>query len=111
MPKGLNRDGNVAIQVRQLWTNYRGAQGAVRELMTLALCVGLGLLGMPCLIYAVGRLILGPYAASGSLFSLWRDFLAALATGSFAAWFVVVGPYLLIWLLRGGRRLLHNSAG
>ncbi len=101
---------NVAIELRQLWTNYRGARGAARELLTIALCLGLGLLVVPCLIYAVGRLLLGPYAA-GSLFSLWRDFLAALAAGSFAAWFVVVGPYLLIWLLRGGRRLLHNSPG
>ena len=94
-------------QLRRAWVHYRGAQGLARELLTIALCGGIGLLVMPCLIFAVGRLVLGPYA-QGSLFALWRDFLSALTIGSYAAWFIVVGPYLLVWLLRGGRRLLHN---
>jgi hypothetical protein len=99
----------VATRLQQVWEEYRAVQGPMRELLTLALCVGLGLLLMPCLIFAVGRLILGPYSG-GNLFALWHDFLGALGTGSIAAWFIVVGPYLLVWLLRGGRRLLHNSA-
>jgi hypothetical protein len=97
----------VTNQLRRFWEHYRGAQGVVRELLTIALCLGLGLLVMPCLIFAAGRTVLGPYG-HGNLFALWRDFLAALTTGSLAAWFIVVGPYLLLWLLRGGRRLLHN---
>jgi hypothetical protein len=97
----------VPNQLRRFWEHYRGAQGVARELMTIALCIGLGLLVMPCLIYAAGRLALGPYA-HGNLFALWHDFLAALTTGSYAAWFIVIGPYLLVWLLRGGRALLHN---
>jgi hypothetical protein len=105
MPKGLCRDGNVTNPVRQFWQRYRGTRGVARELLTIALCVGLGLLVMPCLIFAVGRLALGPYA-QGNLFALWRDFLNALTAGSYAAWFIVAGPYLLVWLLRGGRRLL-----
>jgi hypothetical protein len=107
MPKARSKDGEVPNQLRRFWEHYRGAQGIARELMTIVLCVGLGLLVMPCLIYAVGRLVLGAYA-HGNLFGLWRDFLITLAAGSFAAWFIVVGPYALLWLLRGCRRLLHN---
>ena len=109
MPKGLCRDGKVTNQLRRIWTRYRGTQGLVRELLTIALCAGMGLLLMPCLIFAAGSLTLGPYAR-GNVFILWRDFLAALAAGSYAAWFIVAGPYLLVWLLRGGRRLLHNQS-
>jgi hypothetical protein len=107
MPKALSRDGNVTNHLGRAWTRYRGAQGLVRELLTIALCVGTGLLVMPCLIFAVGWSVLGPYA-QGSLFALWHDFLSELTMGSYAAWFIVAGPYLLVWLLRGGRRLLHN---
>jgi hypothetical protein len=62
---------------------------------------------MPCLIFAAGRIALGPYA-HGSLFALWREFIAGLLAGSQAQWLVALGPYLFVWLLRGGRRLLHN---
>jgi hypothetical protein len=97
----------VTNQLRRMWEHYRGAQGVVRELLTVALCLGIGVLVMPCLIFAVGRLILGPYA-NGNLFALWRDFIAGLASGFAAPWFIALGPYLLVWVLRGGRRLLHN---
>jgi len=42
------------------------------------------------------------------VFALWRDFISGLVSGSQAVWFVALGPYLFVWLLRGGRRLLHN---
>lgn len=97
----------MANQLRRFWEHYRGAQGIVRELLTIALCIGIGLLVMPCLIFGAGRLALGTYA-HGNLFALWRDYLAGLTEGSHATWFVLVGPYLLVWVLRGWRRLLHN---
>jgi hypothetical protein len=97
----------VPNQLRRFWERYRGAQGIVRELMTVALCVGLGLLVLPCLIFAAGRLALQAYA-HGNLFALWRDYMDSLLAGSLAAWFVLAGPYLLVWILRGWRRLLHN---
>lgn len=97
----------MANQLRRFWERYRGAQGVAREALTIALCLGLGVLVMPCLIFATGRIVLGPYS-HGNLFALWRDFLAALAAGSAAAWLIVAGPYVLLWLLRGGRRLLHD---
>jgi hypothetical protein len=95
----------VPNQLRRFWEHYRGAQGVVRELLTIALCLGIGLLVMPCLIFGVGRLVLQAYA-HGNLFALWHDYLGGLFAGSLAAWFILVGPYLLVWVLRGWRRLL-----
>jgi hypothetical protein len=88
---------------------YRGARGLWRELLAVGICLGVGLVVVPCLIFAAGRLVLGPYA-HGSLFALWQDFMQQLLRGSRAAWFIALGPYLLFWLLRGGRRLLRASA-
>jgi hypothetical protein len=101
----------LVIDLGEHWRNltqyYSGARGLWRELLAVAICLALGVLLMPCLIFAAGRLALGPYAR-GNLFALWHDFLQGLVSGSWAAWFIAIGPYLLFWLLRGGRRLLHN---
>ena len=93
--------------LRRLWELCRGTRGLWRELLMFAACIGIGVIVMPCLIFAVGRAALGPYA-HGSVFALWHDFMIGLVSGSQAVWFIVLGPYLLVWLLRGGRRLLHN---
>ena len=94
-------------QLRRLWDLCRGAHGLWRELLTVVACIGIGLIVMPCLIFLAGRIALGPYA-HGSVFALWRDFIGGLVSGSQLVWFIVLGPYLFVWLLRGGRRLLHN---
>lgn len=86
---------------------YLAAHGVARELVSAAICLLLGLVVMPCLIWTLGRMSLGLYE-HGGVFALWRDFLGGLAAGSEAFWFVLCAPYLLLWLLRGGRRLLHN---
>jgi hypothetical protein len=83
------------------------AHTLTRELATAAICLLVGLVVMPCLIWISGRMSLGAYE-HGGIFALWRDFLGGLAAGSEAFWFVLCAPYLLLWLLRGGRRLLHN---
>ncbi len=93
--------------LRRLWALCRDARGLGRELLMLAACIGIGAIVMPCLIFAVGRIALGAYA-HGSVFALWRDFMIGLVSGSQAVWFIVLGPYLLIWLLRGGRWLLRR---
>ena len=79
----------------------------VRELALAGLCLLLGVVVMPCLIFAVGRGSLGPYE-HGGVFALWRDFLQGLAHGSEAFWFVAIFPYLLLCVLRLLRRVLHN---
>jgi hypothetical protein len=87
--------------------SYLRSHILARELLGAAVCLVIGVVVMPCLIFAAGRVSLGPYE-HGGVFGLWRDFLAGLESGSEAFWFVALGPYLLYWLLRGGRRLLHN---
>ena len=79
----------------------------LRELLLAGLCVLLGLLVMPCLIFAIGRASLGPYE-HGGVFALWRDFLLGLSHGSEPFWFVALSPFLLLCVLRLLRRLLHN---
>ncbi len=88
---------------------YRSARGVWRELLAVGICLVIGLIVMPCLIFVAGRVVLGAYA-HGSLFALWRDYLQLLILGSRAAWFIALGPYALFWLLRGGRWLLRATA-
>jgi len=90
---------------RELTPLSRGVRGLWRELLTALGCLFAGVLIVPCLIFAAGRIALGPYA-HGSILSLWHDFLLGLARGSEVFWFIALGPYLLLMLLRGGRRLL-----
>jgi hypothetical protein len=100
---------NVSNRLRRMARYYRGARGVWRELLSAAICLAVGVLVMPCLIFAVGRLVLGPYAR-GNLFALWHDFMQGLISGTPACWFIALGPYGLLWLLRGGRQLLHKRA-
>jgi hypothetical protein len=100
----LERFG-LSDQKRGLAHLFPGARGVWRELLIALACLFAGVLVVPCLIFAVGRLALGPYA-HGSVLSLWHDFLLGLAHGSQAFWFIALGPYLLLLLLRGGRRFL-----
>jgi hypothetical protein len=80
------------------------AHAALLELVTLVVSLVVGVVVMPCAIYVVGHLKLGDYA-HGGVFAFWRDFMAGLAHGSQAFWFVALVPYLLVWLARAGRRL------
>jgi len=77
---------------------------ALIELITLAVSLAVGVVVMPCVIYFVGHLKLGDYA-HGGVFAFWRDFVAGLAHGSQAFWFVALVPYVLVWLARAARRL------
>ena len=89
------------------WRSYRRTRGAQHEMLTLALCLGVGWLVMPLLIWLVGSLELGPYANSG-LGGLLSDYYLALAKGSLAYWLVALGPYAAVWLLRGLRYWLRH---
>jgi hypothetical protein len=102
------KDLGVNEQLRRLWDFGRGARGVWRELLIVATCLGIGVIVMPCLIFLAGRIALGPYA-HGNVFALWSDFIRGLVSGSQSVWFIVLGPYLFVWLFRGGRRLLHNQ--
>jgi len=84
------------------WKRFRRTRGVRRELLTLLLCLALGLLLVPVLIWLVGTSTLGAYT-NGGPFSLWRDYLAGLLHGSLAFWLVALGPYVAVWLWRGLR--------
>ena len=82
-------------QLRRFWGFGGGARGLWRELLMIAACIGIGVIVMPCLIFAVGRIALGPYA-HGSVFALWRDFMIGLVSGSQAVWFIVLGSFVML---------------
>ncbi len=95
-------------RLRFLSELFRGARGVGRELLLAAASLLVGVFVVPCLIFVVGRYVLGAYA-NGSMLALGRDFFSGLATHSEACWFIALGPYFLLWLLRGGWKLLHNQ--
>jgi hypothetical protein len=91
----------------RFWRRYRQTSGARHEVMAFGICLALGLLVMPLLIWLVGSARLGPYA-NGGLLALWHDYLLALVHGSLAFWLVALGPYSGLWLMRGARRWLRR---
>ena len=84
------------------WRSFRRTRGPHRELLTFSLCLAVGLLVMPLLIWLIGSVELGPYA-NGGLAGLLSDYYRGLAKGSLAYWLVALGPYAAVWLLRGLR--------
>lgn len=90
------------VSLLKSWRQFRRTRGARREIITILLCLAIGLLLMPWLIFAVGNATLGPYADGGP-FILWRDYLVGLLHGSLAFWLVALGPYVAVWLWRGLR--------
>lgn len=70
-----------------------------REVKWMLQALAFGALGLPLLIWVVGRLTLGPYANGGPL-ALWFDFVGELFHGSIAAWVVVLAPSLLLFVAR-----------
>ena len=65
----------------------------------MLLCLALGLLVAPVVVYFVGGAVFGPYAAGGYL-RLMGDILKAMAHGSLPFWLFVLGPYGAVWLWR-----------
>lgn len=76
-----------------------------REITIAAACVGFGLLVLPFAIYLVGQRVIGEYSeGSGALDlaeAIWIDLLAL----RLPAWTLVLGPYVIVQLLRGLRRV------
>jgi hypothetical protein len=79
---------SLGERLHDLALYYRSAHGLWRELLAIGICLIIGVIAMPCLIFIAGRLVLGPYG-HGNLFAL--------------------GPYLLFWILRAGRQLLRHK--
>jgi hypothetical protein len=73
-----------------------------RELLILAWSLGAGLILMPTLVYVVGMLTLGPYT-SGGWWTLFADLYKGLFRVWWPAWAVVLGPLVLICMIRVAR--------
>ena len=81
------------------WRRFRGTRGLKRELLTILLCLLLGLLLGPALVYLAGQPVLGPYA-NGGYPRFMGDMLRSLATGSLPFWLFALGPYGVVWVWR-----------
>jgi hypothetical protein len=77
------------------------------EATTLGLALLLGLLVMPLLIYVAGRYTLKEYA-NGGLFALFTDYCKGLVQLRPSCWIVLIGPLVLITLLRLFRLILRK---
>ena len=69
-----------------------------RELRYFLLIAGFGLVVLPFLVYLAGVLTLGPY--EGGLLSFLGSLYGSFLTLQPTAWALLLGPYLLFWVLR-----------
>ena len=69
-----------------------------RELRYFGLIAGFGLLVLPFLVYLAGVLTLGPY--DGGLLAFLGSLYGAFFSLQPGAWSLLLGPYLLFWILR-----------
>jgi hypothetical protein len=93
------------VQLRQYYTS---ATPPRRELILAAALALLGLTALPVAVYMAGYLTLGQFEGSG----FWHFFATlykSLFKGSTAAWAMVAGPYVLLWLWRGLRLWWRRS--
>lgn len=70
------------------------------ELILGSLLLGFGLVGLPGMVYWVGTHLLGPYKEAAGAGTFYGDFFGDLATGSLRAWALVLGPLVVVSLLR-----------
>jgi len=70
------------------------------ELIFAACCMAFGFIVLPGLIYWVGNLLLGPYAGGTHVGSFYGDFYRSVGAGSVEAWFLGVGPWVALLILR-----------
>ena len=72
------------------------------ELILASLLLAFGLFVLPALVYWVGAAMLGPYGTGtdGTLGAFCGDFFSDLASGSVRTWCLVLGPLILVWLVR-----------
>jgi hypothetical protein len=78
-----------------------------KEVSFAAILLLVGMLGLPLAIYAVGQQIIGDYAPDAQAADLIAAIWSALMQGRWAAWLLVLSPYLVISLLRLARAMLR----
>ena len=87
-----------------LASRWRQRSLPARELTWLAAALLVGLIVVPLGVHFVGMKVLGPYP-SGGLGDYLRDYYAGLGRGLRSQWILVLGPYVLICIVRLAVRL------
>jgi hypothetical protein len=70
------------------------------EIIFASIWLGIGLLVLPAAIYFVGVLMLGPYKPGAGLMQFYTDLFSDLAAPTLRAWMIVLGPLILITVIR-----------
>jgi hypothetical protein len=83
----------VSSDVTGLWGSLR------RELIVLVAALAVGAFVVPALLWLWGPHVLGRYPGGGIL-DMLANFLRGLARGSIGFWTVVIGPYVLLTVVR-----------
>jgi hypothetical protein len=81
---------------------------AHREVRFAVILIGVGLLVMPLIIYAVGAFTLG--AADTGLWAYLKSLYGSLLQLRPSAWILILGPYLLVLLLRTTSRPIRRRS-
>ncbi len=84
---------------KSLLSSLRRGPPLRRELLIAALCLTIGLLVVPLLVYVAGRSTLGDYRHGGPV-ALLRDYLEGLGRSELAFWMMLLGPYAFVQLVR-----------
>jgi hypothetical protein len=71
-----------------------------KESILAGICLGIGLIVLPALIYGFGSTVLGAYGGGPHLGSFYGDYIRNLASGTFRTWLIVLTPYLTVLALR-----------
>jgi len=103
----------VSRSPSNLWHRYCALPAWQRELVTFGLSLVFALTILPLAIWLAGQVFLGDYLRDpglgtvrhGGPAALIVDLLRGLFSGSPGHWVVLLGPYLLLWVFRVGRRL------
>jgi len=79
-----------------------------KEVSLAGIFLLVGLVGLPLAIYAVGQKVIGEYAPDANVVDLIASIWSALAQGHWAAWLLVLSPYVVISMLRVSRAILRS---
>jgi hypothetical protein len=104
----------VSNSLTRAWRRYRALPTLPRELATFGIMLAVALTILPLAIWLAGQVFLGDYlrdpagSRTGGPLALIVDYIAGALHGSPGHWIVLLGPYVLLWALRGVRQLTKN---
>ncbi len=92
----------VSSFIARAWQTHQKRAPLAREVMGFLWLLAAGLLVLPHVIYAGGRLVLGDYlrdpvtGLTGGPLDFWLDYLRGLASLSGGHWLAALGPWVLL---------------